>query len=131
MKMVFSLPFVFLFAGCYTIEQGFSMIRLLSQAIPLEKLAKSNAETQLFVDRVADIKNFAAELGLKETKNYTGYVELNRNYLASVVSGCAKDSFTRHQWWFPIVGKVPYKGFFDEKDAISEAEQLKSADLDV
>lgn len=107
------------------------MIKLLNQAIPLEKLAKDNAQTQLFVDRVGDIKAFAINQGLKETKNYTRYVELDRNYLASVVSGCAQDSFTRYEWWFPIVGKVPYKGFFNEEGARSQAEQLKKKDLDV
>ncbi|MDR2150443.1 MAG: aminopeptidase [Spirochaetaceae bacterium] len=130
-SFLFLLPVSLLFAGCYTVQQGFSMIKLLSQAVPLEKLAQNNAETQVFADRVADIKDFAISKGLKKTKNYTRYVELDRHYLASIVSGCAKDSFTRYEWWFPLVGKVPYKGFFNEADAQSQAEQLKKKDLDV
>jgi predicted aminopeptidase len=70
-------------------------------------------------------------LGLKESKNYTKYVEIDRDYLAAVVSACAGDSFTRHEWHFPVVGSVPYKGFFDLQDARKEAARLKKDDLDV
>jgi predicted aminopeptidase len=58
-------------------------------------------------------------------------VEIDRDYLAAVVSACAADSFTRHEWHFPVVGAVPYKGFFDPKDAEKEAAKLKAQGLDV
>ncbi|GHU36106.1 aminopeptidase [Spirochaetia bacterium] len=107
------------------------MLGYLSRAIPLEKLPEKDPESQAFVDRVMDIRNFATqELGLKNTKNYTRYVELDRNFLASVVSGSAKDSFKTYQWWFPIVGKVPYTGFFNEDGARKQAEKLKNNDQD-
>ena len=111
------------------------MLGYLNRAIPLEELAQReeySGEDQLFVQRVKDIRRFAAEeLGLKESKNYTRYVELDRDYLAAVVSACAKDSFTRHEWWFPVVGKLPYKGFFNVEDARKERTKLEKKDLDV
>jgi len=58
-------------------------------------------------------------------------VELDRDYLAAVVSACAKDSFTRHEWWFPVVGRVPYKGFFNVDGARKERAKLEKKDLDV
>jgi predicted aminopeptidase len=88
-------------------------------------------ENQRFVERIADIRAFAMEeLGLKNTRNYTRYVEMDRDYLALVVSACEKDSFSPYVWNFPIAGRVPYKGFFEEKDARVEAERLKGKDLD-
>jgi predicted aminopeptidase len=42
------------------------------------------------------------------------------------VSASKKDSFTFHLWWFPIVGEVPYKGFFEKEDAISQARDLEA-----
>jgi predicted aminopeptidase len=84
------------------------------------------------VERVRDIRVFAIEeLGLRETKNYTRYVEIDRDYLAAVVSASAKDSFTRHEWWFPVVGRVPYKGFFNADDAKKEGQKLEKKGLDV
>jgi len=127
-----------LFSGCYTLKQGTAMLGYLGKAVPLEKLAvstdggKEAVDTLAFVERVADIRRFAMEeLGLKESKNYTRYVEIDRDYLAAVVSACAADSFTRHEWQFPVVGAVPYKGFFDPKDAEKEAAKLKAQGLDV
>jgi predicted aminopeptidase len=70
-------------------------------------------------------------LGLAATKNYTKYVQLDRDYLAAVVSASAADSFERHEWWFPVVGKVPYKGFFIVDDARTEAAKLEKRGLDV
>ena len=132
---VFIVLFLPLFSGCYTLKQGTTLLGYLGKAIPLEKLAEQNAEEsdiRVFVDRVESIRRFAMEeLGLKASKNYTRYVELDRDYLAAVVSACAEDSFTRHEWNFPVVGTVPYKGFFDPKDARKEAAKLKSENLDV
>jgi len=122
-------------SGCYTLKEGTTLISYLSRAVPLEKLAqgdKASEEELRFVQRVKDIRRFAMEeLGLKESKNYTRYVELDRDYLAAVVSACAKDSFNRHEWWFPVVGKVPYKGFFNVRDARKERAKLEKKDLDV
>ncbi|MDR2748188.1 MAG: aminopeptidase [Treponema sp.] len=135
-----------LFSGCYTLTQGVTMLGYLGRAVPLEKLAEgepqntgaagppSTADTEKtarFVERVYEIRRFAGELGLKESANYTRYVELDRNYLAAVVSAAARDSFTTYEWWFPVVGKVPYKGFFKVEDARRERDRLQKKDLDV
>jgi predicted aminopeptidase len=124
-----------LFSGCYTLRQGTVMLGYLNRAVPLESLAKGDTEGESlaeFVSQVRDIRRFAMEeLGLRESKNYTQYVELDRDYLAAVVSACAKDSFTPHEWWFPVVGNVPYKGFFNAGDARKEREKLEKQDLDV
>ncbi|MDR2160300.1 MAG: aminopeptidase [Treponema sp.] len=130
-----------LFSGCYTLKQGAVMLGYLGRAVPLESLLEGAAlsetgsaaeENRLFVERVRDIRRFAMEeLGLRESKNYTKYVELDRDYLAAVVSASAADSFTRHEWWFPVVGAVPYKGFFNVEDARKEAARLRKRGLDV
>ena len=38
--------------------------------------------------------------------------------------------FKPHLWWFPIIGHVPYKGFFVEADAKKEQEYLNAKGLD-
>ena len=132
-SLVFFTLVTVLFSGCYTLKQGTTMLGYLGKAVPLEKLAAGeNSEYGDFIERVEDITRFATEeLGLRASKNYTRFVELDRDYLAAVVSACAADSFTRHEWRFPIVGAVPYKGFFDPADARKEAARLQSQGLDV
>jgi predicted aminopeptidase len=65
------------------------------------------------------------------SKNYTRYVSLDRSYLAAVVSASAADSFTRHEWKYPVVGAMPYKGFFNAEDARKEQAKLEKKGLDV
>jgi predicted aminopeptidase len=121
------------FSGCYTLKQGTALLGYLGKARPVETLLSgaSDADAE-FARRVADIRWFALEeLGLRETTNYTKYVDIDRDYLAAVVSASAGDSFARHEWWFPIVGSVPYKGFFDPDDARKERAKLEKKGLDV
>ncbi|MCL2211073.1 MAG: aminopeptidase [Treponema sp.] len=116
-----------LFSGCYTLTQGVTMLGYLNQAIPLEQV-----EDKEFVRLVADIREFAMkELSLAESRNYTKYVNIDRDYLAAVVSASSKDSFTRQEWNYPIVGKMPYKGFFNIDGARKERIKLEKKDLDV
>ena len=132
---LFLLAFSLCCSGCYTLKQGAVMLRMLGRAVPLETLAErpgAAEEDVRFVELVNDIRHFAVnELGLSETKNYTKYVDINRDYLAAIVSASSKDSFKRHEWRFPVVGSVPYKGFFNADDARKEADKLKKKDLDV
>jgi len=132
-----------LFSGCYAVRQGTIMLGYLNRAVPLESLPESQAKdgaadasevenTRRFVDMVHDIRRFASEeLGLKISKNYTRYVQLDRDYLAAVVSASAADSFVRYEWKFPVVGRMPYKGFFNMKNARKEGAKLEKKGLDV
>jgi len=116
-----------LLSGCYTIKQGVTLLKFINSAKPLEKV-----DDKEFVQLVTDIRVFAMnELGLSMSKNYTQYVDIDRNYLAAVVSASAKDSFQRHEWRFPVVGRMPYKGFFNTDDARKERSKLENKDLDV
>jgi len=123
-----------LLPGCYVLRQGGVLLSYQSRAVPLTEAAGPDApeDLRLFAARVEDIRSFALRnLGLKENRNYTRFVELDRDYLAVVVSASRKDSFRRHQWRYPLVGTLPYKGFFDPRDARREADSLKARDLDV
>jgi predicted aminopeptidase len=139
LALVLILGGVALFSGCYTLKQGVTMLGYLGRGVPLETLEDDGdgdtgeaERNRSFAEQVKDIRAFAiGELGLRETKNYTRYVQIDRDYLAAVVSAAAKDSFTRYEWWFPVVGKVPYKGFFYADDARKEGQKLAKKDLDV
>ncbi|MDR0321865.1 MAG: aminopeptidase [Treponema sp.] len=116
-----------LFSGCYSLTQGMTLLGYLNRAVPLEQ-----TEDEDFVRLITDIRAFAIEeLGLADSKNYTRYVQLDRNYLAAVVSASAKDSFRRHEWDYPVVGRLPYKGFFNVDGARRERANLEKKDLDV
>jgi len=139
-KLLISLLIVHcsLLIGCYTLKQGTTMLGYLGRAVPLESLLESETgdpeteKNRRFVEQVQDIRRYAKEeLGLNLGKNYTRYVRIDRDYLAAVVSACAADSFTRHEWEYPVVGALPYKGFFNVEDARKERAKLEKKGLDV
>jgi predicted aminopeptidase len=120
--------FLALFPSCYTMKQGAALLGYLNQAVPLAEVEGEAA----FVAEVERIRGFAmGELGLKQSKNYTKYVDIDRDYLAAIVSACNPAAFERHTWWFPVVGRVPYKGFFNADDARKEGTGLRAKGLDV
>jgi predicted aminopeptidase len=124
--------FLMLFPSCYTMTQGMAFLGYLNSAVPLEEIETSGDIGRNFVAEVNRIRDFAmGDLGLKQSKNYTRYVAIDRDYLAAIVSACSPVSFDRHTWWFPIIGHVPYKGFFNVEDARKEAAKLREKDLDV
>ena len=120
---------------CYIAKQGFHMVRHMSSARDIddvlkdEKLPQSSRDMLLLVK---EVKKYAVDtIGLKDDKNYSKYVKIEREYLVDVVSACEKDRFEPYEWSFPFFGSFPYKGFYERKDAQREAEMLRKKDLDV
>lgn len=80
---------------------------------------------------VQKAREFAEQrLHLVHTNNYTRYVKLDQDFVTYVVSASPKWELKHYHWKFPILGEVPYKGFFDEADAVAEETLLRTQDLD-
>jgi predicted aminopeptidase len=76
-------------------------------------------------------RDFARDsIGLKVGDSFTTYSRLRRDTLVLVVSAAHRDRLVPHTWWFPIVGRVPYKGFFDFEAALDMARDLERDGLD-
>lgn len=69
-------------------------------------------------------------LGLNRTENYRTYVHLDRPYVTYVVNAAYRNELKPYKWWFPIVGSVPYKGFFSPDEAKEEASKLEAKGYD-
>jgi predicted aminopeptidase len=77
-----------------------------------------------------DVRAFAFErMGLKETRDYSTYSPV-QGAVTYVVSACPKTSLRPHQWWFPFLGRVPYKGYFRREDALKEMKRLQERGFD-
>ena len=50
--------------------------------------------------------------------------------LVLVLSGAYRDKLTSYTWWFPIVGRVPYKGYFDFDEARRQEKALSARGFD-
>ena len=69
-------------------------------------------------------------LGLAAKQSFTTYSRLPHDTLVLVLSGAYRDRLQPVTWWFPIVGRVPYKGYFDFAAARAAARQLESDGYD-
>ena len=77
-------------------------------------------------------RTFAAEsIGLRARESFTTYSQLDRDTLVLVLSGAYRDRLASKTWWFPIVGRVPYKGYFDFPGARTAAVNLERDGFDV
>ena len=140
-KKLLFLIFLFLTitgSGCrlsYLFHAGAGQLRILHSAIPIEKALKDDTldqEQRNHLNLIEKIKAFGeAELGLVKTKSYeTCFLNSEENRIYTI-SASPKDRLRFITWWFPIVGKVPYLGYFDLERAISQKRALLDKDLDV
>ncbi len=125
----------FLLSSCYAVTEGLRYLAIRSEAEDARRvLARpgTSAELRALLERSVAVRAYAiGELGLKETRNYTTVVELDSDRLATVVQACAELSFDRWLWSYPVVGKLPYRGYFKAADAEKEAARLRAKGLDV
>lgn len=80
---------------------------------------------------IEELRAFAASDLRLPTKSFGNYCDLKRPYVVWVVFAAPEFSVEAKQWWYPLVGNLKYRGFFDEKDAKREADGLRKQGLDV
>ena len=92
----------------------------------------TSAQTRRKLQLVLAARAFAAEsIGLRAKQSFTTYSPLDRDTLVLVLSGAYRDRLKPYTWWFPIVGRVPYKGYFDFPGAKQAARDLDARGFDV
>jgi predicted aminopeptidase len=80
---------------------------------------------------ILDVRQFAIDqLGLDADRSYTKFVDVGRPYVVYGLSAAPKDALKPYTWWFPVVGRMPYKGYFKEAPALREAKTLQERGYD-
>ena len=69
-------------------------------------------------------------LKLETGQSFTTYSRLDRDTLVLLLSGAYRDKLRSRTWWFPVVGRVPYKGYFDFDAARAAARDLTADGFD-
>ena len=116
-------------------KSAYSQADLLRRRVSIEEALKDSKLTDEQKRKLLlaqEAREFAEKsLGLAPTKNYTSFVQLDRPYVTYVVSAALKRDLTAWKWKYPLVGSLPYKGYFNPEDAKAEAAELRAKDLDV
>lgn len=131
------LAVIMFLSGCspfYIMRAAYEEASILSKRKPIAKLIESKETDPALKEKFALVlkaRDFAESLQLAAKQSFTQYSSIDRDVLVWVLSATPKDSLDPYTWWFPIVGRVPYKGFFDKEDGIKEAERLKAQGYDI
>jgi predicted aminopeptidase len=120
--------------GRYLLRAGWEEGKILWRRQPIAALAANPATPPALrakLNIVLAARAFAADsLGLRAGKSFTSYSALDRDTLVLLVSGAYRDRLKSYTWWFPIVGRVPYKGYFDFAAARAEYRDLMARGFD-
>ena len=119
----------------YGIQQGKGQLHIIWNAKPVEEYLQS----PLFPDSlkakltlINEVRRYAIDsLSLKDTKNYKTLYDQKGEEVLWVVMASEPFRLKAKEWDFPVVGSVPYKGFFDRKKAIELKDELEKEGWDV
>jgi predicted aminopeptidase len=117
----------------YLSRAGAEQAQILAGRRPLDEVLADPAtdtETRGLVSLVREVRDWADTLGFDAGETYTTYTEVGRDTLLLVVSASPPDCLCPHTWKYPIVGRVPYKGFFDPAMARREEARLAEKGYD-
>ena len=121
--------------GRYLVRAAWAEGRILAERRSISEIVADRATKPAVAAKlrlVLAARAFAAEsIGLRAKESFTKYTQLDRDTLVLVLSGAYPDRLQAYTWWFPIVGRVPYKGYFDFSAAKSAARDLSARGFDV
>lgn len=120
--------------GRYLLRAAYEEGKILAARRPIADLvadSSTDATTRGKLALVLEARAFAEDsLGLPADEAFTTFTQLQRDTLVLVLSGAARDALTPVLWRFPLVGRLPYKGYFLTADALEAERDLAERGFD-
>jgi predicted aminopeptidase len=125
--------------GCQTISYYGQAIhgqcQILNRQRPIQALLQDPTTPEPLKARlrlVLEIRQFAEkELKLPANGHYLNYADLKRRFVVWNVYATPEFSLTAKSWWYPMVGRLEYRGYFSEERARRYAGKLAAQGFDV
>ena len=118
----------------YGLSQLHGQLSIIYHAQSINVAIQDNSftnEEQKKMKLIEEIKSFATDsLGMNKNDNYTKVYNQHQKPILLVVSACEPYSFNAYHWSFPFLGNMPYKGFFNFKEARREYSRVRNLGLD-
>jgi len=118
----------------YVLRAGWEEARILADRRDIQEVVEdpaTPAEVRQKLSLVREVRVFAERrLGLDAGGSFRSFTATDRDTLVMVVSAAPEFELRWKTWWFPIVGRLPYKGFFNHDAARREAERLAAQGYD-
>jgi len=121
--------------ACYLSRGAWEEAKILSRRRPISAMLADSGtppDVRAKLTVVEAARRFARDsLGLSTGQSFTTYSHVEHDTLVLVLSAAYRDRLVPYTWWFPIVGRVPYKGYFDFDAGRRAARDLESEGFDV
>jgi predicted aminopeptidase len=131
------LPLIFSLSACsptYILRAGYQEAKILWRRQSIRDMLQRtdlDPDTRAKLDLTLAVRTFAADaLHLKVDGSFASFARVDADEVVYVVSAAYRTRLEPYTWWFPIVGSVPYKGFFSKSSAEAEAAGLEREGYD-
>ena len=118
--------------GRYLLRAGWEEARILAARRPIAAVAADpdvDPALRAKLALVLEARAFARDsLGFPTREAFTQFTQLERDTLVLVLSGARRDELVPRLWRYPLVGRLPYKGFFRLEDALAARAALEAED---
>jgi predicted aminopeptidase len=122
--------------GCapgYVLRAAYEEAKILWRREPIATvLARDDLDpaSRRKLELVRAAREFARRVGLDVGGSFSSLSYVDARQTVWVVTAAPRTSLAPYTWWFPIVGSIPYKGFFDRGRADREAAALEARGYD-
>ncbi|MEX0347638.1 MAG: aminopeptidase [Rhizobiaceae bacterium] len=137
-QLIFASAGVLGLQGCslsYYAQSINGHLDILAASQPIEKLIdrpSSSTELNQNLELARDIRQFAVDrLSLPDNGSYRNYVDTGRDFVTWSVFAAPELAPGVRTWCFPVVGCVPYRGYFSKEAAVRYAQQIREEGFDV
>jgi predicted aminopeptidase len=121
--------------GRYLVRAAWEEGRILAHRRAIADIVADSATSAVMRQKLQVVlaaRAFASDsIGLRTRQSFTTFSRLEHDTLVLVLSAAYRDRLQAYTWWFPIVGRVPYKGFFDFGAARTAARAFDRDGFDV
>lgn len=119
----------------YILRAGYEEAKILWYRRPIADILQVPGQLDLSTREklrsVLRVRAFAEQdLGFRVGGSYGSVSELPSPPTLYVVTAAQRTRLEAYTWWFPIVGSVSYKGYFDQTEANAEARRLEAQGFD-
>jgi len=121
--------------GCragYIARVGYQHLRYMSRAQPIREAIDeaADAERRRLLELVLAARSYAEQQGLEVGGSYLELADTSGLATAHVVTAAYADRLQPYVWRYPIVGEIPYRGYFERDRAEAYAAKLARRGLD-
>ena len=118
----------------YGVQQGWGQFNIIWNAVPISDILDDPNQPDSLKTKLEftlKVRKYAVEkLGLDESDNYFTYYDQGGKPILWNLSASESFELKPYKWKFPLLGSMPYKGFFELERAKKERDKLEAEGYD-